>query len=295
MSTVYVLGSLNMDTTYYVSRIPGSGVTLASSHCESAPGGKGLNQAVAVSWTGVKTDLIGSVGDDANGAAMEKVLSGYPIDCSRLMRVGAPTGSAVILVNDRGENCIVVNGGANRQVPVRDTDFRPGDYLVAQLETNIDAVTAYFSMAKARGAYTVLNLSPSQPVPEELLADTDLLIVNEHEAGAITGRDIRSAEDAFGCASQLSTMGISRTLVTLGENGVVVLDGDSRSHIPGEKVTARDTQGAGDAFLGVAVGSLASGMSLCEAARRANHVAALCVQVEGSTLISLRAIGKDEQ
>ena len=294
MSTVYVLGSLNMDTTYYVSRIPQAGVTLASSHCESAPGGKGLNQAAAISWTGAETALIGAVGRDANGEAMEKVLAGYPIDCTWLMKADAPTGSAVILVDEQGRNTIVVNGGANRQVPVREIGFQAGSYLVAQLETNLDAVAAYFVQARACGAHTVLNLSPSQPVPAELLKNVELLIVNEHEAGALTGREIRSPQDAADCGPELRAMGIHQALITLGENGVVVLDREKRIHILGEKVTARDTQGAGDAFLGVVVGGLAAGQSLEEAARRANHIAARCVQVEGSTLISLRAVGKDE-
>ena len=289
MANVYVLGSLNMDTTYYVDRLPGEGETITSVSSQSAAGGKGLNQSAAAAWTGAATEIIGAVGKDG-GQAMIDALQRQHVGMRYLQRSDLPTGSAVILVDRQAKNLIVVNGGANRDVRRQEIPFAAGDWLMAQLETPVETVTDYFRQARAHGAKTVLNLSPYQPVPEELLALVDLLIVNEHEASELLGCRIGCRAEASRAAGLLREKGIRSAVITLGGDGAVVIDGEKTEELEGVPVQAVDTQGAGDAFAGVLVGHCCLGMSLAESARTANQVAARCVTVAGSTIISLNTI-----
>jgi len=290
MGRVYVLGSLNIDTTYYMEQLPEKGMTVSAARSSRAAGGKGLNQAAAACWAGADTALIGAVGDDENGAVLRDVLSRYPIDLKRLRRLNKPTGTAVIFVDAQGGNLIVVDGGANRYVPKEPAGFRTGDWLTAQLETNMDAVLFYFQEASRAGAKTALNLSPYREVPPELLKATDLLVVNEREASLLLQTAVDTPADALKASPALTKLGVSAALITLGGQGAVLLGPGERTHIPGFAVNTVDTQGAGDAFLGVAVAALAAGKTLRQSAERANRIAARCVEAEGSTLASLSAL-----
>lgn len=292
MAKVFVLGSLNVDTSYYLEKLPERGMTVSANSSRKAAGGKGMNQAAAVSFTGCGVNLIGAVGDDEDGRMISGVLKEYPIDTEYLARVGQPTGTAIIYVGADAGNMIVVHGGANRCVPVYDIMFEQGDWLMAQLETETATVQRYFEMAKEKGAYTMLNLSPYQPLDKCILEMTDLLIVNEHEASQLIHKPIRCAAQAvgIGIGSMLKETGINRAVITLGSEGAVVLENGAGYHIQGKNAAAVDTQGAGDAFAGVLAGMLAQGASLQEAAEYANSVAAECVEVRGSTLISLKAL-----
>lgn len=289
MANVYVLGSLNMDTTYYVDRLPGEGETITSVSSQSAAGGKGLNQSAAAAWTGAATEIIGAVGKDG-GQAMIDALQRQHVGMRYLQRSDLPTGSAVILVDRQAKNLIVVNGGANRDVQWQEIPFAPGDWLMAQLEMPVETVMEYFRQARDHGAKTVLNLSPYQPVPEALLTLVDLLIVNEHEASELLGCRIGCRAEASRAAGLLREKGIRSAVITLGGDGAVVIDDQQTEELEGVPVQAVDTQGAGDAFAGVMVGRCCLGMSLAESARTANQVAARCVTVAGSTIISLNAI-----
>lgn len=290
MAKVFVLGSLNLDTTYYVNALPNEGETVTSLSNESAVGGKGLNQAAAVAWTGVDTGIIGAIGDDESGRQMRAALERQKIDLSYLKTSRLPTGSAVILVDSGAKNLIVVNGGANRDVPKMGIPFAADDWLMAQLETPVEVVMHYFARARAGGAKTALNLSPYQTVPDELLRLVDLLIVNEHEASELLGCQIKNAEDACGTVDVLHKKGIKTAVITLGEAGAVVIDGSRTKEIKGVAVQAVDTQGAGDAFAGVLVGNCCKGSSLMDSAETANQIAAQCVTIAGSTIISLNAM-----
>lgn len=292
MARVFVLGSLNMDTTYYVNNLPCEGETIAAVSCESAVGGKGLNQAAAAAWTGVETAIIGAVGNDENGRQMVQTLERRHIHTQYLQQSRLPTGSAVILVDGSARNCIVVNGGANGDVCRAEADLAAGDWIMSQLETPVETVHYYFERARQAGARTALNLSPYRPVPDALLALTDVLIVNEHEASGLLQRRISNPEDACNAAQALREKGIRRAVITLGEHGAVVIDGNTVHRIEGIKVKAVDTQGAGDAFSGVMIGHCCRGMSLPESAEAANRVAGQCVGITGSTIISLDALGR---
>lgn len=286
MKTVWVLGSLNMDTTYNVGALPREGMTVRACACSRAVGGKGFNQAVAASRCGAPTRLIGAVGDDGDGHALLQAAAGQGVDTRYVFRLDREnTGAAVVLVEASGANLIVVHGGANLCVPRSAAPFAPGDLVAAQLETDPHTVAYYFSLAKEAGAVTVLNPSPFTPLSAGLIAATDLMVANEHEAAAFAGLDPQTAAPEQ-LARAVCQRGIARAVVTLGGQGAAVLDGDTFSRIPGRAVPVVDTQGAGDAFLGTLACRLVQGHSLAEAARFANLVAADCVGRAGSTLAS---------
>lgn len=292
MGKIYVLGSLNMDITYYVKKIPNIGMTVPSRKKVTAIGGKGLNQSFAAKWNGAETLLIGAVGKDANGGCMLRALEKFGIDTTYIAEVEKDTGGATILVDDNGGNLIVVDGGANQFVVTKAIDFQKGDWLVAQLETNIDAVEGYFRAAKQHGAHTMLNPSPYKALTNEMISLTDLFILNEQEASCLLGCTLDTAEKVIEMQGIFRNRGIRYAIVTLGEKGAVVVENNQAVHIQGKKVKAMDTQGAGDAFAGILVAELIQGKTLYEAACRANEIAGKCVEIPGSTILSLSSLKK---
>lgn len=289
MGRVWVLGSLNIDVTYCVDELPTKGLTIAATDCFQLVGGKGTNQAVAACWTGADTSLVGTIGADSNGEVIRKKISEYPIDISLIKTIThAPTGTALILVEKSGANLIVVNGGANQKVTVEQLGILPGDYAVAQLETNIDAVECFFKQAKEKKATTVLNPSPYRNLSGELINFTDIVIANEYEMEMLTGSSIKSAKDiSLKVREKLDVMKFSMAITTFGEAGIAIYKNRKLLEIPGHKVNVIDTQGAGDAFLGVLIGCMGQGMDEINAAGFANYVASECVKRQGSTLDSL--------
>lgn len=290
MGKIYVLGSLNMDTTYYVEELPVPGMTVSSFRTDKAEGGKGLNQCFAARWCGADTALIGSVGRDEDGCVMLDTLRRYGIDISHIARMDKTTGKAVIFVDKTGRNMIVIDGGANQFVPVEQIKFQKGDWLISQLETNLDAVKGYFKMARNCGAHTILNPSPYRELDSEVIALTDLFIVNECEASMLAGVPMDNVKQILQMKDKFKAKGIRRIVVTLGGEGAVVLDGEESSYIHGIKVKAVDTQGAGDVFAGVLTDSLNNGKTLYEACENANRIAAKCVGIAGSTIVSMSAV-----
>lgn len=289
MGRVWVLGSLNIDVTYTVDELPTKGLTISATGCFQLVGGKGTNQAVAACWAGAETSLVGAMGDDSNGELIRRKISEYPIDTSSIKILPhTATGTALILVEKSGANLIVVNGGANRKVPLEQLGIMPGDFAVAQLETNMDAVEYFFKQAKEKKAITVLNPSPYRNLPRELTDFTDIVIANEYEMGMLTGSSIKSAKDiSFKVREKLDVMKLSMAITTFGEAGIAIYKNRKLLEIPGHKVNVIDTQGAGDAFLGVLIGCMGQGIDEINAAGFANYVASECVKRQGSTLDSL--------
>ena len=286
---IWILGSSNLDVTYRVKEIPLKGQTVQASACVTATGGKGANQAAAAAHWGVEVAFIGAVGDDLNGSTLEEVFRLRKIDTHNLTKVvGVPSGNAVIHVDDRGGNCIVVYPGANQFIPVNKfPEFQEGDMLVAQLEVNMDAVLHYFKLAKQKKVYTVLNPSPFVSLSEELLSLTDMIVANESEAYGMGGIAVIGAESARACGEIIMKLGPGTVVITLGKNGVVVLDVQGAFHVPEYCVEVVDTQGAGDAFLGTFIAKLAQGDTLQGAALFANMAASLTVTKLGSTQTSM--------
>jgi ribokinase len=246
MFDVCVVGSANLDLVATAARAPAPGETvLGHSYAEHA-GGKGLNQAVAAARSGANTAFLGALGSDAAGALLRQVLEDDGIDHTGVSVVDdVPTGRALITVGDDGENSIVVVPGANGSVTV---DSMPAAHVVlAQLEIPLDAVINAFRLGRASGSTTVLNPAPAAELPDELLALTDVVIPNEHEAELLGGAD------------RLLERGPGAVIVTLGGDGARWYSATGSTAIPPLPVDPVDTTGAGDAFGGAFCARLAAG------------------------------------
>lgn len=267
-AAVTVVGSINVDVVVRVRRLPDQGETVPGSSMERLPGGKGANQAAALARLGVQTALTSAVGDDADGALSLAALAG--VDVTSVRTVEAPTGLALITVEESGENTIVVVSGANGSVqPPRSCGA-----LVVQLEIPMDVVAA--SVAAADGL-VVLNAAPATALPDDLLAGVDVLVVNESEALVVAGRT--TVTDALAALFPRVRRGV---VVTLGAAGCLVATGSEPVAVPSPSVSAVDSVGAGDAFVAALTWQLLAGASLVDAATVACEAGALSVTRRGA-------------
>ena len=289
MPRVYVAGSINMDLVARAPRHPQPGETIAGTQAATYPGGKGANQAVAAAKLGGETMLVGKVGTDAFGDQLCAFLRGQGVGLEYVQRsADAATGVALIVVSDSGENAIVVVPGANALLDPADVDRVPiasGDVVLSQFEIPLATVEHFFRRARGRGATTILNPTPARVCPRDLLALADVVVLNELElACLLTSAPLAAASvDAIAeAARRLRTYAEQVIVVTLGAGGAVAVAPDRQLEIPGHKVTAVDTTGAGDTFVGATAACLACGWPLERALGYANMAAAICVQRPGA-------------
>ena len=280
---VTVLGSANADLVLDVARLPSPGETVLAAGRRLSPGGKGLNQAVAAARAGAATTLVAATGDDAEGAMLRAVVAEEGMT-ARLRSTAAATGLAAVLVDAAGQNSIVVVPGANAELIDLTADelaaVTGGRVLLVQLEVPLATVTAAARAAHAAGVTVVLNASPARPLPDELLAALDVLVVNEGEARAVAGLDAAGALDA---AVEALVARVGDVVVTLGADGSTHRGGGGASHRePGLRVPVLDTTGAGDTYAGYLAAALAEGSDLPVAMRLATAAAALSVQRAGA-------------
>ncbi len=281
--TVVVMGSVNLDQVQTVRELPRPGETVHGTSLTYHHGGKGANQAVAAARMGAAVRFIGAVGSDAAGERLLSALADDGIDVSRLRAVEGPTGLAVILVSEAGENVIVLEAGANGRVSPGDLsaeDFAGAAIALFQLELPLESVRRGLELAKAAGALTVLNAAPpggAGSLPSELI---DLLIVNETEAAHL-GPTV-NPEDHAALLAELSSR-YRGVVMTLGADGALWTFGGSGGRMPAVRVeTVVDTTGAGDTFTGALIARLAEGDAWRQALEVAAAAAALCVQREGA-------------
>jgi ribokinase len=289
MGRVIVAGSINMDVVAQAGRHPKVGETVAGSAVLFLPGGKGANQAIAASKLGAPTTLIGCLGRDTFGRDLRAFLATTNIDLTFLRDMpDAPTGTAIVTVAD-DDNTIVVVPGANASVDASDIaklSFAADDIAVSQFEIPQPAVKAFFEHARAAGATTILNPAPALPCDRALLDLADVLILNETELGFFAKRKIGPTSDPatiLDAARSLQTNSRQTVCVTLGSRGFVALiDGEPYGE-PGRPVTAVDTTGAGDCFVGAVAARLAQQHPIRDALHHANIAASLCVQRLGAS------------
>ena len=284
---IVVLGSLNMDLVLRVPHAPAAGETLLGHSIANIPGGKGANQAVSCAREGGQVHMIGCVGHDAHGQALRESLERDGIDTTALRTVDAePTGTALILVEDSGQNRIVMIPGANARVEIDEAALRRqlqgAAFFVTQFETPMEQVARAISVAHEAGCKVLLNPSPVQAIAEPLWPRIDTLVVNEIEAQTLCGQPADSPQDAAHAGHALRARGIARVVVTLGARGAVAIDADGARHHPAPKVQAVDTTAAGDTFLGALAVALGEGQSFDEAIRLGIRAAALCIQQPGA-------------
>ena len=286
---IAVLGSLNLDTTYHVTRFPQPGETISANDKSSAPGGKGANQAVAAVRSGAQVAFIGMVGEDNEGKFMREALQEDGIDTKFLQndpRHG--TGSAIITLDANGQNDIMVYAGANFGMDeslLKGTDdlFKDCDFLIAQFETPQAVTAAAFKQAKAHGVTTILNPAPAKEILPELLAVTDVVIPNESESEVLTGIAVDSEAAMLETADYFKAHGVNNLLITLGSRGVFCCTPHGHGMVPAFKVKAVDTTAAGDTFIGALASQLATDLSnVADALVYAQRASSLTVQKMGA-------------
>ena len=266
---VTVLGSLNMDISVTVPRLPEPGATVLGSDARFTPGGKGANQAVAAARLGADVRMAGCVGDDDFGQRLLAALRDEEVNADGVrVTADAPTGLAMISVDHAGENIITVAPGANHEVGDEELAAAagPGDILVICAEIPVPAIKA----ALARAARCVLNLAPAPPDAAAVVAvGVDWLVVNETEAAAVLGRPVSGLAEAGQAATALITAGARHAVVTAGAHGAALAGPDATATISAFRVDAVDTVGAGDTFVGALAVTLAAGVPAAEAVRAA--------------------------
>lgn len=296
--TVLILGSANTDLVIRSARLPRPGETVLGGEFYQAAGGKGANQAVAAAralGNRGRVTFIGAIGNDAFSDQSRRALLAEGINCAFLKQVSAvPSGIALILVDEHGENLISVASGANAHLLSGDVDalpaslFQESKVFLASLESPLATVERGLKRAKELGVHTVLNPAPVENAAaiRAILPLVDLLTPNELELAALAEMPIDSAETAAAAAtklrSQMQSPGI-QIIVTLGAAGALVMDdAGTPHHIPAFLVTPIDTTAAGDCFSGSLAAALAEGQPLLSAARFASAAAALSVTRRGA-------------
>ncbi|MFH5821216.1 ribokinase [Georgenia sp. AZ-5] len=296
-SQVVVVGSANADLVLDIDHRPAPGETILASDVVTTPGGKGANQAVAAGKVGGHVAFLGCVGDDDHGRLLRGSLAGAGVDLTGLRTVDAPTGTAIIAVTPDGENSIMVSPGANRHVTPAMLDglrqvWSQAAVVVLQLEIPMESVAAVATGAAGR---VLVNAAPAAPLPADVLAAADPLVVNESEARFLLGLDqalwVDIPDDGRGrdrLARDLLALGPRSVVLTLGAGGAMIADGTPDTEprppewVPARRVTVTDTTGAGDAFVGALAVQLAGGASLREAVELATAVAAVAVTRRGA-------------
>jgi ribokinase len=281
---IIVLGGLNMDLVVRVPVIPKPGETITGTSFATFPGGKGANQAVALARLGARVSMIGRSGADDFGRALRQALRAEGVNADYVGEDARnATGVALITVEDSGQNNISVASGANMQVTVAEVEaalnsLAPFDLLLMPLEVPLESILAAAAGARRLGARLVLNPSPAQPLPAELVAAADVLVPNEVETAMLTGMDVSDETGVQAAAQQLRLMGVGRVVVTLGGRGALLIDADgTKTRLQAHPVKVVDTTAAGDAFVaGLTVG-LGEGLAFVEAARMASAAGALAV------------------
>ena len=247
MNKVIVVGSVNMDITARTDKLPDTGETVAARSVEYLPGGKGLNQAVAAAKIGTTVVLAGCLGSDSFADELASFVRRHKIDVSCLRRSEKNSGIALITVDERGQNTIVVAPGSNADVcpeDVKKLPVSPGDVVVCQFEIPPAAVAAAFAKARRYGARTILNPSPVCPIPDEIFRNTDILIVNETELAFLSRENVDEntpAEKIADAAEKLKTDAEQTVIVTLGSRGALVAGSKDMLFVDSYKVPAVDT------------------------------------------------------
>lgn len=287
---VVVLGSLNVDSILRIARLPLPGETMEMNDKSSAPGGKGANQAVAAARAGANTSFIGKVGADDAAEVLRDALKSDGISTEHVTTdENRGSGQAFILLQESGQNSILVYGGSNQSLRPADVDaakdlIKDADFLISQFETPIDTTTYAFEYAQSVGVTTILNPAPAIPtIPTELLKVTDLLCPNETESATLTGIEVTDATSMILNAAKFAQMGVKELIITVGSRGAFYANQMESGFVDAFKVKAVDTTAAGDTFLGALSSQLKTDFSnMREAIVFANHASSITVQRLGA-------------
>lgn len=288
--TITVFGSINMDVTAYADRIPAAGETLHGNAYKTGLGGKGGNQAVAAARLGEPTHMAGRIGGDGFSAEAERLMAGYGVAMDLVTRdKDSATGIAMIAVDAKGQNIILVIAGANARVDGSDVQrARPvlaaSKVLMLQLEVPLTASLAAAAVTRTAGGTVILDPAPVPPsgLPGDVYVAIDILTPNEVEAGMLLGATPRTAADALAAARALRARGPRIAIVKMGSLGAAYASAEGDAFVPAFKVEAIDTVAAGDCFNGGLAVGLARGAPLADAVRMASAAGALATTKRGA-------------
>lgn len=288
MEKILIAGSLNMDVVVKVEDMPKVGETVLAGSLDYIPGGKGANQACAAGRLGGDVTMIGAVGKDQFADVILKGLEDAGVDVSGISHTGAPTGIALIPVDNKGNNSIIVAAGANRlcdlsYIELKKPLIESAGILITQMEIPEDAVYHAIKTAHGFGRKVILNPAPTPKfIPADIYPCIDYMTPNETELEALTGMNTSNIQDIADAAKMLIARGVKRVLVTCGSAGAVLVSSEGYEHCPSPVVNAVDTTGAGDCFNAAFAVALIEGKSEKDAIGFACSAAAISVTREGA-------------
>ncbi|MDD2971301.1 MAG: ribokinase [Lachnospiraceae bacterium] len=286
---ILVIGSLNVDAVIEMKKMPQVGETILGSKVTYIPGGKGANQVCTVARLGDNGKILGCIGQDHFGKMQENSLLHSGVDISTIKKSdSAATGMASIYVDEEGNNSIVVVPGANAECDVNyigelDKVIQESDYIILQMEIPIASITYAIERAKELNKIVILNPAPAPDhISGELLEKIDYITPNETELMRLCGKRGNAVEDYRNCAKELLQKGVKNVLVTLGNQGALLVNAGMEKIFPARKVLAVDTTAAGDCFNGAFVVALSEGKDVEEAIIFANAASSIAVTRNGA-------------
>lgn len=285
---ILVVGSSNTDMVIKAAHLPRPGETILGGTFFMNPGGKGANQAVAIARLGGPVTFICKTGSDIFGHQSQQLFEEEGINTSYIFSDSEhPSGVALITVDEKAENCIVVASGANANLMPSDLArveeaIEQADLVLMQLEIPMETVCYVADLAWEKGKKVILNPAPAHPLSAELLRRLYLITPNETEAEMISGVKITDESSACEAARVLSGMGVQNVIITLGSKGALIYCDGKSEIVPAWKVEAVDTTAAGDVFNGALTVALSEGRDLKEAARFACKASAISVTRVGA-------------
>lgn len=285
---IIVIGSSNTDMVIKTSKLPAPGETILGGIFFMNPGGKGANQAVAAARLGGKVSFIAKTGEDVFGKQAQQIFVSENINTDYLVKdTGHPSGVALITVDAKGENCIVVAPGSNSYLSKEDIDLAReeiirSDIVLLQLEIPPKTVAYAANIAFEANKKVILNPAPAAKISDELLSILYMITPNETEAELISGIPVTDFESAKLAARNLFDRGVKVVIITLGSKGALLFTGHKAKLIPSPKVDAVDTTAAGDVFNGAIAVAISEGFELEEAVEFACQAAAISVTRMGA-------------
>lgn len=281
---ILVIGSVSIDNVIYTDKLPIGGTTVFGTKFISNVGGKGANQAIAISRLGGEVNYIGAIGNDEEGLRIERFLNENDLN-STLLKKKESTGIASITIDNKtGENRIIIIPGANLAISKKDIDnnillFKKSSYLLMQLETPVETVCYALKLAKKLGITTILNPAPYKPLPEDIFPYIDYFIPNEHE---IDGYVLETIDDEIEKGKYMLTKGAKNVIITLSSRGALLVNKDKEILFNARKVKAIDTTAAGDSFVGAFVTELSKDRPIEDAIKDAIKASSLTVTKQGA-------------
>jgi ribokinase len=288
MTYVLVIGSINMDLVVETDRMPVAGETISGNAFNTIPGGKGANQAVAASRMGADVRMVGAIGDDSFGEHLKNSLSDSGVDVAYVVqKEKVSTGTATIIVDQTGDNRIIVVPGANGKL--LSSDIVKIEKLIAeaamvliQFEIPMGTINGISNLAENHSVPVICNPAPAYPISDSFLKKIKYLVVNEIEVELLSGIAVSDVASGFQAAQILQNKGAEVVIVTLGKQGAILVNSEQEFHIPAFQVNVIDTTAAGDTFVGAFAAACTQGKEYREAVTLAVNAGTLAVTILGA-------------